>query len=98
MKRRSTLKKHSKSSQRSEPTLKRTKARGPVQRDAKEVLAEVLGKLTGKTGWAGGVDERKRKTQEKHSWPQSRSADGGSGSGGPREPIRQALVNNVGFK
>src|SRR5438132_2028094 len=48
MKRRSTLKKHSKSSQRSEPTLKRTKARGPVQRDAKEVLAEVLGKLTGK--------------------------------------------------
>jgi transposase len=28
--------------------LKRTKARGPVQRDAKEVLAEVLGKLTGK--------------------------------------------------
>src|SRR5467141_3743081 len=48
MKRRSTLKKHSKSSQRSEPTMKRTKARGPVQRDAKEVLAEVLGKLTGK--------------------------------------------------
>jgi hypothetical protein len=40
--------KHSKSSQRSEPTMKRTKARGPVQRDAKEVLAEVLGKLTGK--------------------------------------------------
>ena len=28
--------------------MKRTKARGPVQRDAKEVLAEVLGKLTGK--------------------------------------------------
>src|SRR5207302_3350881 len=48
MKRRSTLKKHSKSWQRSEPTLKWTKARGPVQRDAKEVLAEVLGKLTGK--------------------------------------------------
>src|SRR5256885_17068227 len=48
MKRRSTLKKHSKSWQRSEPTLKRRKARGPVQRDAKEVLAEVLGKLTGK--------------------------------------------------
>ena len=42
------MKKHSKSSQRSEPTLKRRKARGPVQRDAKEVLAEVLGKLTGK--------------------------------------------------
>jgi transposase len=28
--------------------MKRTKARGPVQRDAKEVVAEVLGKLTGK--------------------------------------------------
>lgn len=42
------MKKHSKPSQRSEPSLKRTKARGPVQRDAKEVLAEVLGKLTGK--------------------------------------------------
>ena len=42
------MKKHSKSSQRSETTLKRTKVRGPVQRDAKEVMAEVLGKLTGK--------------------------------------------------
>ena len=42
------MNKHSKSLQRSEPSLKRTKARGPVQRDAKEVLAEVLGKLTGK--------------------------------------------------
>lgn len=28
--------------------MKRTKARGPAQRDAKEVLAEVRGKLTGK--------------------------------------------------
>ena len=42
------MEKHSKSSQRSEPSLKRTKARGPVQRDAKEVLAEVLEKLRGK--------------------------------------------------
>jgi hypothetical protein len=42
------LKKHSKSSQRSEPSLKRTKTRGPVQRDAKEVPAEVLEKLRGK--------------------------------------------------
>ena len=42
------MKKHSKSLQRSGPTLKRTKARGPVQRDANEVIAEVLGKLTGK--------------------------------------------------
>jgi hypothetical protein len=42
------LKKHSKSSRRSEPTLERAKARGPVQRDATEVMAEVLGKLTGR--------------------------------------------------
>ena len=42
------MKKHSKSSQRSEPSLKRAKARGPVQRDAKEVLAEVLERLRGK--------------------------------------------------
>ena len=43
------MKKHSKSSQRSEPTLKRTKSRGSVQREVKQVMAEVLGKLTGKT-------------------------------------------------
>ncbi|MGC1788133.1 MAG: transposase [Terriglobales bacterium] len=42
------MKKHSKSSQRSEASLKGTKVRGPVQRDAKEVLAEVLEKLRGK--------------------------------------------------
>src|SRR5260370_37122359 len=59
MKRRSTLKKHSKSSQRSEPSLKRTKARGPVQRDAKEVLAEVLGKLTGKLDAPAGSTSAK---------------------------------------
>jgi len=49
------LEKHSKSSQRSEPTLKRTKARGPVQRDAKEVMAEVLRKLTGRAALDAGV-------------------------------------------
>src|ERR1700746_2834747 len=59
MKRRSTLKKHSKSSQRSEPSLKRTKARGPVQRDAKEVLAEVLEKLTGKLNASAEVTRAK---------------------------------------
>jgi hypothetical protein len=29
----------------SEPTSKRAKSRGPVQRDTKEVLAELVGKL-----------------------------------------------------
>jgi hypothetical protein len=42
------LKKDNNSAKKSEPTMKRAKSRGPVQRDAKEVLAEVLGKLTGK--------------------------------------------------
>ncbi|HMH07537.1 MAG TPA: hypothetical protein VK579_12735 [Terriglobales bacterium] len=60
------MKKHSKSLQRSEPTLKRTKARGLVQRDAKEVLAASPGEVDGKTGCAGGVDERNRKSKEKH--------------------------------
>ena len=54
------MKKHSNSSQRSEPTLKRTKARGPVQRDVKEVMAEVLGKLTGKLD-APAVSTRAKK-------------------------------------
>src|ERR1700694_3517587 len=54
MKRRSTLKKHSKSCRQSEPTTKRAKSRGPGQRDAKEVMAEVLEKLTGR----GALDAR----------------------------------------
>jgi hypothetical protein len=48
------LKKHSKSCRQSEPTTKRAKSRGPVQRDAKEVMAEVLEKLTGR----GALDAR----------------------------------------
>jgi transposase len=39
------LKKHNHSPKKSEPTSKRAKSRGPVQRDPKEVLAELLGKL-----------------------------------------------------
>jgi hypothetical protein len=39
------LKKHSNSRKKSEATTKRTKSRGPVQRDTKEVLAELVGKL-----------------------------------------------------
>ena len=42
------MQKHNNSGKKSEPTSKRTKLRGPVQRDRKEVLAEVLGKLAGK--------------------------------------------------
>ena len=48
------MKKHSKSTRQSEPTTKRTKSRGPVQREVKEVMAEVLGKLTGR----GALDAR----------------------------------------
>jgi transposase len=39
------LKKHNNSPKKSEPTSRRTKARGPVQRDTKELLAELVGKL-----------------------------------------------------
>ena len=39
------MKKHNNSGKKSEPTSKRAKSRGPVQRDPKEVLAELVGKL-----------------------------------------------------
>ena len=39
------MKKHNNSRKKSEPTSKRAKSRGPMQRDAKEVLAELMGKL-----------------------------------------------------
>ena len=39
------MKKHNNSRKNSELTSKRTKSRGPVQRDTKEVLAELVGKL-----------------------------------------------------
>jgi hypothetical protein len=39
------LKKHNNSAKKSEPTLKRTKSLGPVRRDTKEVLAELVAKL-----------------------------------------------------
>ena len=39
------MKKHNNSPTKSEPTSKRAKSRGPVQRDPKEVLAELVGKL-----------------------------------------------------
>ena len=39
------MKKHNNSGKKSEPTSKPTKSRGPVQRDTKEVLAELVGKL-----------------------------------------------------
>ena len=39
------MEKHNNSGKKSEPTSKPTKSRGPVQRDTKEVLAELVGKL-----------------------------------------------------
>jgi len=50
------------------------------------------GKVDGKLGCAGSVDERKRESQGKHSWPQSRSSDGGIGSGGPLERWSQYCI------
>jgi len=39
------LKKHNNALKKSEQPSKRAKSRGPVQRDTKEVLAELVGKL-----------------------------------------------------
>jgi len=39
------LKQHNNSGKKSEPTSKRAKTRGPMRRDTKEVLAELVGKL-----------------------------------------------------
>jgi hypothetical protein len=39
------LNKHNNSGKKNEPTSKRTKSRGPVRRDTKEVLAELVAKL-----------------------------------------------------
>ena len=47
------MKKHSNSGKKSEPTSKRTKSRGPEQRDTKEVLAELVGKLREKLDGKG---------------------------------------------
>jgi transposase len=58
------LKKHNNSPKKSEPTSKLAKSRGPVQRDPKEVLAELVGKLREKldpravAGSAGEEDGR----------------------------------------
>ena len=43
--RRSTLNKHNNSGRKSEPTSKQAKPRGPIRRDTKDVLAELVGKL-----------------------------------------------------
>jgi hypothetical protein len=39
------MKKHNNSGKKSESTSKRTKSRGPVRRDTKDVLAELVAKL-----------------------------------------------------
>jgi transposase len=49
------LKKDNNSAKKSEPTSKRAKGRGPVQRDVKEVMAEVLRKLSGRAALDAGV-------------------------------------------
>ncbi len=54
------MKKHNNSAMKSEPTSKRTKSRGPVQRDTKEVLAELVGKLKEK------LDPKKVATTGRH--------------------------------
>jgi hypothetical protein len=42
------MKKHSNSTKESEPRAKRVKSRGPVQRETRDVMAEIVGKLNKK--------------------------------------------------
>jgi hypothetical protein len=42
------MKKHSNSAKESELRAKRVKSRGPVQRETREVMAEIVGKLSKK--------------------------------------------------
>jgi hypothetical protein len=66
------LKKHSKSRRQSEPTLKRTKSRGPVQRDVKQVIEQV-----GTIGTGGSA------VVVSDSTPQSGSAPRSGGTASP---------------
>ena len=83
------MKKHNNSRKKSEATSKRAKSRRPVPQDTKEVLAEPVGELRGKTRPEGGSRQhkRKRRASARGASPQCRPSDGGSGSGGPREPL-----------
>ena len=59
------MKKHNNSGKKSEPTSKRAKTRGPMRRDTKEVLAELVGKLKEKldpkkVAATSGGEERER--------------------------------------
>ena len=57
------MKKHNNSGKKSEPTSKQAKPRGPIRRDTKDVLAELVGKLKEK------LDPKKlaaTNTAEKH--------------------------------
>jgi transposase len=66
------MKKHSKSTRQSEPTTKRTKSRGPVQREVKEVMAEVLGKLTGRGAPEAGASGRAKKDRRENGFGPNR--------------------------
>ena len=58
--------KHNNSGKKSEPTTKRVKSRGPVQRDTKEVLPELVGKLKEKLDpkVVEGAQEKEKRIRE----------------------------------
>ena len=89
------MKKHSKSGQRSEPSVKRAKARGPVQRDVKEVLAEVLGKLTGKLAEPAVSTSAEENHRGNTVAPNRNRLAGGSGSGGPLESVLHSWFGGI---
>ena len=82
------MEQHNNSRKNSELTSKRAKSRGPVQRDTKEVLAELVGKLQEK------LDRKKvaaRSAGEEHPSGELRPnldrLTVGVDLGGPREPL-----------
>jgi hypothetical protein len=85
------LNKHNNSGKKSEPTSKRTKSPGPVRRDTKEVLAELVAKLKEKldskkvAATSGEEDERGELRPNLDRLTvgveRVRRSDGGSGAG-----------------
>jgi hypothetical protein len=77
------LKKHNNSGKKSEPTSKRTRSPGPVRRDTKEVLAELVAKLKEKLDSKKAAATNGEEDERGDVRPQSGPSDGGVDLGDP---------------
>src|SRR5215472_15366617 len=80
------LKKNSNSQTKSGQKTKPTKARGPVQRDSKEVMAELVAKLSERLDQKPAGEGNGGEATER-AWPQWGPAHGRSGPGRPMEQL-----------